>query len=317
MMKTPAIFFVEPWKAEIREIEIPDPADDEVQVKCLANGICLAEVSVYSGVEKRDLPRIPGHEGIGVVVKAGKNVRHLREGDIVPCTQWACHYNYKAERLPRFEKQVVDPSVMLAEPVECVVKAIDYYDIVPGDKVLVLGAGFMGLLNVQGLAHCPLTELVVVDIKPRNLELALSFGATHVIRADTETGKNELKEFQKTRPFDIVIESVGIQSVIENADTYVRKGGRLAIFAWHHGTRTVDMGRWHLSGIKVFNTAPQISVDSAINYLERAVRLMERGVFQQSQLITHRYHFTQVTEAMELAYRRPRDYLKCVLLFSD
>lgn len=316
-MRTQAIFFVEPWKAEIREIKVPDPADDEVQVKCLANGICLAEVSVYSGVEKRDLPRIPGHEGIGVVVKAGKNVQKLAEGDIVPCTQWACYYNYKAERLPSFEKNPSDPSVMLAEPVECVVRAIDYYDIVPGDRVLLLGAGFMGLLNVQGLAHCPLSELVVVDLKHRNLELARAFGANHVIQADTEAGRKELEIFQQNRSFDLVVESVGTQSVIEDADLYVKKGGRLAIFAWHHGNRTVDMGRWHLSGIKVLNSAPQISADSAINYLERAVRLMERGVFQQEQLVTHRYHFTQVTEAMELAYHRPPDYLKCVLLFED
>jgi threonine dehydrogenase-like Zn-dependent dehydrogenase len=62
----------------------------------------------------------------------------------------------------------------LAEPVECVVRAIDSYGIVPGDRVLVLGTGFMGLLNVQGLARCPLSELVVADLKPRNLELAAS-----------------------------------------------------------------------------------------------------------------------------------------------
>ncbi|MGQ9662474.1 MAG: zinc-dependent alcohol dehydrogenase [Kiritimatiellia bacterium] len=316
-MKTQAIWFADLRKAEIREIEVPDPADDEVQVKCLANGICLGDAAIFSGVEKKEFPRMPGHEGIGVVVKAGKNVKKLTEGDIVTCAKWARYYNYKADQLCRFQRQPSDPSTMLAEPVECVVRSIDYCDIVPGDRVLVLGAGFMGLLNVQGLAHCPLSELVVVDLKRRNLELARAFGATRVIQADTESGRKELEELQKRRSFDLVVESVGIQSVIHNADLYARIGGRLAIFAWHHGDRTVDMGRWHLSGLTVLNTSPLISTDSAINYLDRAVKLMERGVFRQEHLVTHRHHFTQVSEAMELACLRPSDYIKGVFLFED
>lgn len=316
-MKSEAIFFVEPRRAEVREIEVPDPGDGEVQIRCLANGICLAEVNVYTGVEERVLPRIPGHEGIGVVVKAGAGVRHLAEGDLVPCTQWARHYNYEAGRLPRFARRPADPSAALAEPVECAVRAIGSYAIVPGDRVLVLGAGFMGLLNVQGLARCPLAELVVADLKPRNLELAASFGATRVIRADVEAGREELEELKKARPFDLVVESVGSQGVIAEADRCVRRGGRLSIFAWHHGNRTVDMGRWHTSGLTVLNSSPAIGADSALNYLERAVRLMEAGVFDERKLVTHRHPFRQVTEAMELATRRPADYIKGVLLFGE
>jgi threonine dehydrogenase-like Zn-dependent dehydrogenase len=314
-MKTQAVYQVEPYKLEIRELDVPDPRRDEVQVECLANGICMAEVHVHKGIEVRNLPRIPGHEGIGVVVKAGPEAEGLAEGDTVTCTQWARHYNYKASRLARFSKRPADPAVMLAEPVECAVRAIDSYRIVPGDRVLVIGAGFMGQLNIQGLARCPLTELVAVDPKPKALQLADSFGATRLIRPDTSQGRAELAEFRETRPFDLVVECAGLEETIAEADRYARKGGRLSIFAWHHGERTVDMGRWHLSGLKVLNSAPMIGTDSAINYLDRAVRLMERSVFDQRRLVTHRHAFEAVAEAMELACRRDAEYIKGVLTF--
>jgi threonine dehydrogenase-like Zn-dependent dehydrogenase len=111
------------------------------------------------------------------------------------------------------------------------------------------------------------------------------------------------------------VECAGFQETIGDADMYIRKGGRLSIFAWHHGERRVDMGRWHLTGLKVLNSAPNVLLDTSLSYLDRAVRLMERGVFDQSRLITHRHSFDDVTEAMELAVKRSGNYMKGVLIF--
>lgn len=68
----------------------------------------------------------------------------------------------------------------------------------PGDRVLVLGAGYMGLLNVIGLAHSPVSELVVTDIKEKNLELARSFGATHIINSGTDQGRGNWRNCRRT-----------------------------------------------------------------------------------------------------------------------
>ncbi|MDD5708429.1 MAG: zinc-binding dehydrogenase, partial [Kiritimatiellae bacterium] len=151
--------------------------------------------------------------------------------------------------------------------------------------------------------------------KAANLKLAASFGATRTIQPNTKAGRAALDDLKKARPFDLVIEAAGFQETIGDADLFVRKGGRLSIFAWHHGPRTVDMGRWHLSGLKVLNSAPNIGADSALNYMDRAIRLMELGVFDESRLVTHRHPFEQVTAAMELARERPNGYMKGVLQF--
>jgi threonine dehydrogenase-like Zn-dependent dehydrogenase len=100
------------------------------------------------------------------------------------------------------------------------------------------------------------------------------------------------------------------------AGSFVRLGGRLAIFAWHHSPRSVDLGLWHTRGITVLNSAPNIGTDHSTNSFHRAIRLLDRGTFDLSQLITHRHSIAQVQEAMELASLRPPDYIKGVLLFD-
>lgn len=315
-MRSRNVYFLEPGRAEIREEQVPDPAADQVQVRCIANGICMAEVSLFTGASPSTFPRKVGHEGIGVVTKAGKDVGHLQEGDFVDCWQWDTVQNVNANRVHKFAVPPGDPALYLAEPVACVVNALYAYDITPGDRVLVMGVGFMGLLNVQGLARYPLAELVATDVKPENLKLAAEFGATEVIEAGTLRGLQRMDELE-SHPFDLVVEAAGVAETVQMAGTLTRLGGRLAIFAWHHAPRSVDLGVWHIRGLKVLNTAPNIGRDRTIDSRGRAVTLLDRGIFDLTELVTHRHLVSEVQEAMELAAERPSDYIKGVLSFDD
>ena len=176
-MKSYAVYFVAVGQAELHEIDVEDPQPDEVQVRCVVNGICMGEVSKFKGLDPDwySFPLIVGHEGIGVVTKVGREVENLAEGDYVVCGPWVADRNYRAAPLIKFTAPPDDPALFIAEPPSCVAGALYTYDITPGDRVLLLGAGYMGLLNVQGLAHYPLQELVVTDLKLENLELARSF----------------------------------------------------------------------------------------------------------------------------------------------
>jgi len=313
-MQGRAAFITGPYTVEIREVEVPDPGPDQVQVQCVANGICMAEVSVFTGAEPR-YPAPAGHEGVGIVTKVGREVKDLKEGDWVATGRWATVENLPAAGLARLSRPPADPATFLIEPCSCIVTALYSYDLTAGDRVLILGAGFMGLLNVQALAHSPLAELVVSDVKAHNLALAQEFGATEVINAATADGQVRLEELQR-QPFDLVVEAAGVEETIQMAGSLTRSGGRLAIFAWHHTPRTVDMGLWHTRGLKVLNSAPGIGRDHNVNKMQRAVALLERGVFNLDRLVTHRHAFSEVREALELAAERPEGYVKGVLLFS-
>jgi threonine dehydrogenase-like Zn-dependent dehydrogenase len=314
-LKASEIIFTDLRQTQIRPISITDPEPDELQVRTLANGICMFEVSLFTGAEPTGFPREVGHEGIGVVEKVGKRVQRIQPGDVVTCGKWRTLQNvpaWSAHRIPRLPP---DPGTFLVEPANCVVIAVRSYDIVPGDRVLVLGAGYMGLLNVQLLGRCPLSELIVVDVKPHNLELAKRFGATEVLNAATEEGKARLQALESER-LDLVVEAAGAAATLSQATKLVRAGGKLGIFAWHHEPRAVDLSTWHMQGIRVMNCAPNIGRDRNEETWERAIRLLECGTFDMAPLITHRDSAANVQEAMELAAERPPVYIKGILTFD-
>jgi len=314
-VKTETIMLTAERKVEMRESDVHEINDDEVLVECVANGICMLEVSLFRGTEKFRYPLPLGHEGIGRALRCGKNVKRIKEGDYVTCHGWSRHQVMKEAGLFAFSRPPGDPASTLVEPVSCVAGALFHYNIMPGDRVLLLGSGYMGLLNVIGLAHSPISELVATDLKEKNLQLARSFGATHTINSATELGLAELEGLRRD-PFDLVVECAGVQETLDQATKLTRAGGRLAIFSWHHEPRPMDLGTWHGRGFTVLNTAPMMSTDRSISTMERAMRLIERGMFDQSQLITHRHSLTDVQAAMELADERPDEYIKSVLLFD-
>jgi len=124
-MKSHAIWFTKPRHAEIRDIEVPDPGPDEVQVRCVANGICMGEVALFNDEEtdRWPLPRIVGHEGVGRVTKIGTGVTTHAEGDWVVCREWARDWNRPARDATKLAGAPADPALMLTEPTERVVRA--------------------------------------------------------------------------------------------------------------------------------------------------------------------------------------------------
>ena len=315
-MKTQVVYLCGPRKVELREVDVPDPGPGEVQVRCVANGICMLEVSHYTGTEKAPESSAAGHEGIGIVTKLGRGVQNVREGDYVHCFKWATVQNMGAGALLKFDPPPRDPAVYLAEPAVCACIALRTYGLTAGDRALVLGAGFMGLLNVQALAHSALTELAVADLKAHNLDLARQFGATETIQVGTPAGDARLEQL-KGNPFDLVVEAAGAEQALQSAAGLTRGGGRLGIFSWHHKPRTVNFGEWHVKGLTVVNSSPLIARDHNTNYFHRAIRLLSNGTFDMSKLVTHRHPLSQVKEAMELAAERPADYIKGVLTFEE
>jgi threonine dehydrogenase-like Zn-dependent dehydrogenase len=72
-----------------------------------------------------------------------------------------------------------------------------------------------------------------------------------------------------------------------------------------------------MRGIKTPNAAPMISTDLNIDIMQRAVQLLENGVFDQRQLVTHRHDAQDAQRELELATERPDGYIKGVLLFGS
>jgi L-iditol 2-dehydrogenase len=192
-VKTEAIWYLGERKIELRSMDIPEPGPDEVAVAMEVCGICGWDVLAFNGKFARyhSYPFCAGHEGVGRVVKAGEKVHAVKVGQRVAMQELPIGTPggpLMARHAIRPERQVavipegpIPVERWVVEPVVCVVNGIMYSGIQPGDSVALVGAGYMGLLFVQGLARSLVGSLTAFDVDERRLELARRFGASETI----------------------------------------------------------------------------------------------------------------------------------------
>ncbi|MGI6368841.1 MAG: zinc-dependent alcohol dehydrogenase [Anaerolineae bacterium] len=318
-MKTEGIFYVAPNKVELREFEIGDPDLYQVQLELKATAICAWDQALYKGIlpAGTTYPFLHGHEGVGIIRKVGARVKGYKEGDLVTtmgdnAALWGHYANVGPAAISLLKPDVTDYEHWQAEPVSCVMNGVDWCRVQSGDRIAIIGTGFMGLLLVQGLVQTPAAEVIAIEPNPDRLALAAQFGATQTINPLTEKGKAAMQALAE-RPVDIVVETAGTQVAFDQHYAILRKQGKLCIFAWHKdGKRMVDLGAWHMSGYEVGNASPSISPNFA-RIFARAVSLMEKGVYDLKPLVTHVSSPEDAPKLFEIAAHQSDGYIKGVV----
>jgi threonine dehydrogenase-like Zn-dependent dehydrogenase len=311
----------------IRDEEVPHPLHDQVLVRMSACGICQYDIKCYSGKEKNQAYcDRPGHEGVGIVEETGIGVKDIKPGDRVVTFalggSLSEHFIADRATIVKIPDEVKNYELWVSEPVACAVSALRHLKIEPGDDVVVIGCGYMGLLLIQGLPKEYIGNLIAIEIDKHRLELAKKFGATSVIDpgdfypGDLSLQPDDLANavFDITgRKIDLVIEAVGKPGVIAPATRMLRNGGRLCIFGHHAEDETIPTGSWHMQGLVVLNTTPFLSADFHKDLYD-AVKLMGKKVFDQTELITHRYDYVDIKKAFNEVSGHPPGLMKAVLL---
>ena len=255
-----AAVYLGPNHLEVQELPIPDVGDNQVLVKVAYCGICGTDVHIYhgdGGAADVNPPLIIGHEFSGTVCKIGKNVTKLKVGDAVSvnpndmCGEcWYCHNGMEhfcehftgigttvnggfAEYCVASESTVYkvgDLDLMAAamvEPLSCCLHGIDLCGIRPGDAVMVIGTGPIGLIVLQLAKNCGAT-VVATARSPQKKELAMSLGADIVIDPNTEDVPAVLAE--RGLRLNCVIECVGSPKTIGQAIDWAGKGATIMLF---------------------------------------------------------------------------------------
>jgi threonine dehydrogenase-like Zn-dependent dehydrogenase len=308
------VVLTKPGRVEVAQAEVADPGPGEVLIETKANGICKGDVALFEGTVQVPYPFSFGHEPAGLVAKVGAEVKGLGEGDPVACLGYPTyqrHFVTPTSKVVKMPSAPPDFGLWISEPLACAVNAVHGMEVQPGDKVALIGCGYMGLLIVQALPKAQLGRLVVADINPHNLALARSFGAPETY----DPRQTDLIALAKeARGFDIVIEASGAEGTLFTATEIARMAGKLVIFGWHHGERKVPTSSWHMLGLRVLNTSPMFSRDFDAEF-RCAADLLVRGLADQTPLITHRHPFSDCQRALEQAAARPEGYIKGVVLF--
>ena len=236
-MKT--VLIEKPFEIAVTDTEMPVAKEGEAILQVLYCGICGADVASYTGNQPfTTYPRIPGHEFSAKIVSIPENDKGLKEGDIVTAnpyfncgTCYSCQRGYVncctdnqtmgVQRDGSFREYIVMPieriydgkglsakELALVEPFTISYHALHRAQINPGDKVLVVGAGPIGLFALIA-AKAQGAEVYVADILDGRLDKAMHFGATGVINSATSVLKDETMKITNGDGFDVCVEACG------------------------------------------------------------------------------------------------------------
>ncbi|MFO8007614.1 MAG: NAD(P)-dependent alcohol dehydrogenase [Candidatus Brocadiia bacterium] len=336
-----AAYMTGPCEVTVREEPRPVPGPGEVLVALNAVGICGSDVHFFQspalGERARERPFILGHECAGTVVQAGEDVQGLRVGDAVaiepgvPCGRCAMcregRYNLCPEEFfmgappdeGAFREYVAWPEEFayrlpeemdcelgaLAEPLAVGLHACNLVDLRGGDRVVVLGAGPIGLLaaaaaDANGAAH-----ITVVDLLPDRLAYAAQMGATETVNAAETDVTGALADSA-----DVVLDCVGVAETAAQSFQIARHAGRVAWVGMAASTAEVSLTRARCKELTV------VGVFRYANVYPRAVGLLASGRIAAASLITHRFAFPRVQEALTFSAEHPVESLKTMVVYD-
>lgn len=295
---------------ELVEVSVPDPLPGEVQISGSVCGICAWDIATCGLGEDIAYPAPPGHEGIGVVRKVGAGVTHLQEGDKVALGGFQTLSNRKAENAFLIPDSDIADEYWLVEPASCVVTGVDVCRLDGGEAIVVLGAGFMGLMMIQLLVREHGIEPIALDIDADRLELAASFGAQET-HDQSGLNQEEVAKELYSRNVDIVIDSTGAQAALDLAGRIVRPGGMINLFGWIKGeVATFDPSLWHARGLTIVNASPRAGIRNTIPI---AIELIADGVIDVRRLVTDVVDLEGYPALMERILAGYPEYIKGVV----
>ena len=273
-------------------------------------GICSWDVATCKLGEKMRSPAPAGHEGIGRIIKIGRGVTGFKEGDRVTGGGFRTAENFPTGMSYHIPSSNLPDELWLVEPVACVVTGLDRCQLKPGDRVVVIGCGFMGLLLIQGLAKSFAHQVVAIDIDQNRLDLAKLCGAGELYNSKTEDMVALVKDL-KARNIDVVVDTSGAQEGLNLATEIARQGGLINLFGWMKGdSATFDPTNWHMGGFTIVNSSPSGRLRDTFPI---AIRLIHSGFFDLRPLVTHVVPLDEYPNLMKTILAGDKSYVKGVV----
>ncbi|THE65259.1 oxidoreductase [Salinadaptatus halalkaliphilus] len=343
-MNDAALAFTAPRTVERRPITVSEPAADEVLVETRVSAISAGtELLVYRDQLPSDLaadetleaiegdfsfPVEYGYAAVGEIRAVGSDVDEHWWGETVfGFVPHRTRFCARPESLVRVPPALTDVDAALLPTLETATNLV--LDAQPrlGERVVVFGAGVVGLCTLRLLASFPLESLVVVEPLEHRREIAREFGADRAVSpaalaAETNDGHADVTD-DAIGDADLAIELAGDPSALDDAIGAVGYDARIVVGSWY-GTKRAPIdfgGRFHRDRIELVSS--QVStVDPSLRgrwdtdrRLETALEWVAR--LETAALVTHRIPFRDAEDAYELLDSGPESALQVLLTYDE
>jgi L-iditol 2-dehydrogenase len=337
-----------PQDLRVEEVAIPEIGPDELLVKVLAASICGTDLRIFHGNHRMFAPgtvRIPGHEVVGTIAAIGKDLTGFHEGErvfVAPnmgcghCAQCVSGNNnlctsYDAVgvtidggfaeymRVPANAvrqgnviqvSESVDPAVAaLMEPFACVLRGQNAVKVKPGDVVLVIGAGPIGIMHTKLAKASGAGRVIVSEPLADRATQAARMGADRVINPSHEDLQAVMDQESGGKGADVIIVAAPVHAAQESALTLAAIGGRINFFGGlpkDRPTITFDSNLVHYKELVITGTTA-----CSTNDCWQATRIVNSGLIDLSDLVSRRFALKDAVEAFAVA--EDRKSLKIVL----
>ena len=343
-----AAITVDTRKIEYADTRDPNPGPTQVLVALRYTGICGSDLHVYRGefAGRVNFPLIQGHEFSGVVTRKGKEVEGVEIGDrvcvnpLISCrkcpaclggrcnacrslkllgidmpgalAQYVCADQEQCFKIP---EAISDRDAALVEIFSIGMHATSVSCIQPGDRVVVLGAGRVGLAVLQNMLLSSAENVAVADISPHKLKIAERLGAAPVINSAETDAVKAVEEFTGGQGADCVVECIGEadldvvggKSPVEQAVEMIRNAGRITLlgqgahsYGIHWKTLVWKEATIHTSRIN-------------LGEFPRVIAMMAGGKYDTAAMVSAEYPLERTAEAFALLDKEPPDVVKFLI----
>jgi len=306
-------------------IEAPRPGKSDVVIRVKACGICGSDLSYIKigGIHRRPDGVTPlGHEAAGEIVSVGEAVQGVSVGQrVVINPMMTPSYIGSGGPEGAFTEELlvrdarVGDSLLpipadlpyeiaaLTEPLAVALHGVNRAQVKPGDKVVVFGCGPIGLGMILWLLDRGISDVVALDLAPERLERARALGARAAFDPTKEDLRARLLELHgSARVFsreavgtDAFIDAAGAPNILSDVVRMAKFQSRMVVTAAYMKPVMLDLGAM---------LTTEMTITTAVGYpseMPEVVAALPRLREKAAPLISHRFPFSQMIEALDVA----------------
>ena len=331
-------------RIKLREVERNAPGPGYVLVDTRCAGICGSDLHNYFWHWEPPLDKALGHEVAGVVLEVGQGVEGFAPGDRVAVEGFAydgdcayCrqgHYNHCLSRgwfwgaghggfsqystmhvstISRLPEHFSFEQGALVEPLAVAHRAVMQAGLAPGDRVLVIGGGSIGLLTLAAAIAAGARETAITAKYPQQIRIAEALGADYVVDAARIDVVDFVREWTNEGMVECVIETVGGAGNFNDSLKCVKKRGVVVLVAGYYEPLAVDIG--NIVGREaIVRGSNCYAYSSGQKDVDTAIQLIAAGKVEPTKIVTHRLPLDDVEEAFRIAADKSSGAIKVHLV---